>query len=221
MRTISISVVAAILVGCQASLSHAQMLQTTTPFQQFGDSYYSGFGLNWGLQGPGWSANFPGGGSFPAFGGANPNAGLSGGFTGRIGNVSGGLGFNWYQGSNRYNSVTAPSVTTMDGYPGSMFSGSVRPFVTSITPVVGFRAPNEEIRDAGVARQNATLQDIAQRKAEGRRNKAYEYWARGQKAEESGNLKMARANFRLALGKAEEPLRSEIAARMIRHGWMK
>ena len=40
-----------------AITTQAQMVTTTTPFQQFGENYYNNFNLGWGLQGPGWRIN--------------------------------------------------------------------------------------------------------------------------------------------------------------------
>lgn len=193
-----------------------QMLHSTVPQQNIGDSFNEHLGISWGLRGPGWVVNVPNG----VAGGANPGAGLSGGFAGRSGNVSGNLGFQWSQGSNRSMSTVAPSLTTLDGHPGSFFSGSVRPFVTRITPNVGsFTAPNEGIRQAGQQRQQATLGDIAERKFVARNEKADRYWNRGLRAEQQGNLKMARANYRLALPYAQQPLHAEIVRRMVQRGW--
>ncbi|WP_417747109.1 hypothetical protein [Rosistilla oblonga] len=209
---------AAILVAAPAAM--AQLLHTATPQQSIGDSYSEQLGIRWGLRGPGWFVNVPNGVGNPAFGGSDPNAGLTGGFASRRGNVSGSLGFQWYQGSNRSMSTVAPSLTTLDGYPGSMFSGSVRPFVTSVTPAVGsFTPPNEGIRQAGLQRQQATLDSIASRKVEIHNEKAEQYWSRALRAEQQGNLKMARANYRLALPHASGSLRAEIVQRMAARGW--
>ncbi|QDV68472.1 hypothetical protein Poly24_21810 [Rosistilla carotiformis] len=213
-----IAFVALIPFGSPAA--RAQLIHAATPQQAIGESYNERLGIAWALRGPGWFANVPNGVGVPAFGGGNPNAGLSGGFAGRSGNVSGSLGFQWSQGSNRSMSTTSPSLTTLNGYPGSIFSGSQRPFVTSLTPSVGsFTPPNEGIRQAGRQRQQATLESIAQRKGEVRNEKADLYWERAQRAEVQGNLKMARANYRLALPHANEPLRSQIVQRMATHGW--
>ena len=118
-------------------------------------------------------------------------------------------------------SMTAPSLTTTDGVPGSMFSGTVRPFVLGFTPVVGdapvISPPANEISAQG--NTNAVLSDIARRNAAAQSSKVNEYLQRAMKAESRGNLKMARANYRLALGKAQEPLRTQIRQQMAKHGW--
>lgn len=50
---------------------------------------------------------------------------------------SGGFGFNVARGSSRSSTTTAPSLTTQNGFGGSLFSGQVTPFVTGVIPVVG------------------------------------------------------------------------------------
>ncbi|QDS88164.1 hypothetical protein EC9_23520 [Rosistilla ulvae] len=213
-----LGIAAAMLIG--APPAWGQQLHTVSPLQNIGDSFHEHVGIGWGLRGPGWFVNVPNGVGGAALGGSDPNAGLSGGFAGRRGNVSGNLGFQWSQGSNRSMSTVSPSLTTLDGYPGSLFSGSVRPFVTSVTPAVSsFTAPNEGIRQAGVQRQQATLDSIAEKKGQVRNEKAERYWDRALRAEQQGNLKMARANYRLALPHASEPMYSEIVRRMVQRGW--
>ena len=60
--------------------------------------------------------------------------GNSGSF-GSFGN--GNFRFNFARGSNRQSSTTTPSLTTQNGFGGTLFSGQVRPFVTGVIPVVG------------------------------------------------------------------------------------
>ena len=52
-----------------------------------------------------------------------------------------------------------------------------------------------------------------------KQERAYTDFERGLKAEEEGNLKMARANYRNALGAAQGQLRIEILKRMRARGW--
>ncbi|MEZ6089641.1 MAG: hypothetical protein R3C05_16740 [Pirellulaceae bacterium] len=126
----------------------------------------------------------------------------------------------WTQSSSRSMSMSSASLTTLNGYPGSMFSGTVRPFVTGLTPSVGSFVPgNDEIRQFGLRQQQATLESIAQRKSEARNEKMSVHLQRALRAEQSGNLKMARANFRIALANADPITRQQIMARMAQHGW--
>lgn len=53
------------------------------------------------------------------------------------GSFSGNFGFNASRGSSRTSSTTTPSLTTQNGFGGSLFSGQVSPFVTGVVPVVG------------------------------------------------------------------------------------
>jgi hypothetical protein len=76
-----------------------------------GDSFQQSIGTGWSVRGPGWFANFGGG--------------------------TGGFGFSAQQGSSRSISGTSASLTTLNGAPGYLFSGTLTPFVTEITPIVG------------------------------------------------------------------------------------
>ncbi len=110
----------------------AQMVHTSTPFPSIGSSYYESNSIGWSIWGTNWFANFGGGGPLlPPFGGV-PDGGVSGGFGFGGGGLSGNLGFNFAQGSSQSINSTTPSLTTMNGFPGSISSGVVRPFVTRI-----------------------------------------------------------------------------------------
>ncbi|MCU0979326.1 MAG: hypothetical protein MUF25_09190 [Pirellulaceae bacterium] len=122
--------------------SYAQQVQLTSPLQTINDSFYENFGfggINMGRSGPrgGWYLNTgPATSTPPPFGGYDPAADA------RFGMQFGGpfgLGFNLVagQGSTRSNTVTAPTIVIPNGGTGSIFSGSVRPFVTGVIPVVG------------------------------------------------------------------------------------
>ncbi len=63
------------------------------------------------------------------------NSSSFGSFSGPGGN----LGFNFTRGFSRQSTTTTPSLTTQNGFGGSLFSGEVRPFVTGVVPVVGQR----------------------------------------------------------------------------------
>ena len=114
-------------------------LQTVigTPFQQTGTSFSENFGVGFNYSNDNFSINVPNGVQ-PPFGLGDPNADgrLGFGFRGPNGG-SGSLNFTFGQGSTTTNSVTTPSLTLPNGGTGSIFSGSIRPFVTSVIPVVG------------------------------------------------------------------------------------
>ena len=141
-----------------ASQSLAQNINVQTPFTSINDDFYENFGVNFGFSIPSGRGNgsrvvgygpqgqlFPNlvfqngsGGAIPPFGGFSPNSGATFGFANR-GQGGGGysLGFNLAQGSTRTSTTVAPSLTTQNGFGGSMFSGQTRPFVTGVVPVVG------------------------------------------------------------------------------------
>lgn len=126
----------------QGQAAPAQQIQLTSPFQTLNDSFYENFGfggINAGRSGPkgNWYFNTgPASSAPPPFGGYDPGADARFGmqFGGPLG-----LGFNMLagQGSTRSNTVTAPTIVIPNGGTGSLFSGSIRPFVTGVIPVVG------------------------------------------------------------------------------------
>ena len=212
---VSVLLVAAFILPASAQ----RMVQTSSPFQSIGSDSFHGSSIDWTLRGPNWFANFGGQGPLlPPFGGGDPGAGLSGGFGFGGGGVSGSLGFNFAQGSTQSISSTTPSVTTMDGSPGSISSTVIRPFVTGFTPIVGdYRGAVAPLRGAAQASQR-----IGQNQYQAVRNsqnalhnkKLQQYLRRGQRAESEGNKRMARANYRSAIALATEPLRSQISAHL-------
>lgn len=135
------------------------MINTSTPFQSFGESYYENHGVNFGFSIPGGrgpgsrivgydaagnltpNIHFTQGGfnsATPTFGGFNPNAGANLGIGYRNSNGGGfNLGLSLNKGSSRQITTTTPSLTTMNGFGGTMFTGAQRPFVTSFVPIVG------------------------------------------------------------------------------------
>lgn len=136
-----------IFVGATVALGQgrdgsAQQIQLTSPFQTINDSFYENFGfggINLGRSGPrgNWFFNTgPASSTPPPFGGYDPAADARFGM--RFGGPQG-PGFNLLagQGSTRSNTVTAPTIVIPNGGSGSIFSGSVRPFVTGVIPVVG------------------------------------------------------------------------------------
>jgi hypothetical protein len=140
-RWVAIVVLAGLSAWPQTG-SDAQQVQVTSPLQTINDSFYENFGfggINMGRSGPrgGWFLNTgPATSTPPPFGGYDPAADA------RFGMQFGGpfgLGFNMLagQGSTRSNTVTAPTIVIPNGGTGSIFSGSVRPFVTGVIPIVG------------------------------------------------------------------------------------
>ncbi len=111
----------------------AQMVTTQMPLQHNGASFYESSHVGWNVHNPHYFMNFNGGGGVPPFGGYQPNAGLHTGFA--VGNAQFDLGFG--QGASINSTSVTPMLTTTNGYPGSIFIGSQRPFVTGIVPQVG------------------------------------------------------------------------------------
>ena len=133
-----LSLVAALV---QSDRLQAQQVQLTAPFHTINDSFYENFGTGWGLNGGGRNWFFdtgPASSAAPPFGGWDPATDARFGFGGVTG---GGIGFNfnWLggQGSNRSHIMQAPTIVVPNGGSGSLFSGSIRPFVTGVVPIVG------------------------------------------------------------------------------------
>lgn len=197
------------------------MIHTTTPLQSIGSSYSEGGGIHWSLSGPNWFANFGGGGPLlPPFGPVDPNGGLRGGFRFGGGDVSGSLGFHFGQSSRQSIVSTTPSLTTTDGMPGSIQSGIVQPFVIGLTPVVGgyttATAPMQEALATAQQLGQTQQSSLWQSQIELHNRKLAQYLQRAERAESEGKIRVARANYRLAIGVAAEPLRSELQWRMKR-----
>ncbi len=131
----------AVLVALWCDSSRAQQVQLTAPYHNLNDSFYENFGSGFGLsnRGRNWFFNTgPASSAVPPFGGYDPGADASFGF----GGVTGGgtrFGFDWLgsQGSSRSHVMEAPTIVVPNGGTGSLFSGSIRPFVTGVVPVVG------------------------------------------------------------------------------------
>lgn len=214
---------AALFTGalCLCQVASAQMIYTETLFSQLNSSFYEQSGFQWNLRGPNFFFNSGGQASVP-FGNPGQSAGgrVGVGFGG--GGLSGNLGFNFAQGSSRSISSTTPSLTTMNGYPGSFSSQVIRPFVTGFTPVVGgypTTTPGQQMTESFRRSQASQLQQQRLKAASAKQKRAYEQYRRGALAEEEGDLKKARANYRLALGSARGELRNELLKRMRANGW--
>jgi hypothetical protein len=118
----------------------AQDILVSTPFGTLSDSYYERIGVNWGFSFGGPSSRVFGffnqdssSSAIPPFGGYDPNADATFGF--QTDNFS--LGLRMGKGSTRTMTSAVPSVVVPNGGFGSIFDGSVRPFVTGVVPVVG------------------------------------------------------------------------------------
>lgn len=136
-RFVGVALAGAALVVFAAGTAEAQQTNVGAPFNSVGHSFYENIGVNWGARGPGWFFNFGGGGAAPPFGGFDPNGGANFGFGFGNGNVGGGFNFTAGQGANSTFVSQTPSVTIPNGGNGMFIDGTFRPFVTSVTPVVG------------------------------------------------------------------------------------
>lgn len=154
MRAIFLFVGVTLVFGANASNSTAQQTVVGAPFHHAGSSFFENMGVGFGF-------HLRGGNLPPDDGGPSSVVGLSrfgvpGGnlvfgqnLGGRGGNGGQGgvavhgspggfhLNFNFAQGSSRSFHSQTPSVTLMNGGTGSFRSGTLRPFVTSLIPVVG------------------------------------------------------------------------------------
>lgn len=126
------------LVGLAPATGPAQQLKLTTPYQQLSDKFYENFNVHFGFSGKGFFFN-PGvaNSTPPPFGGYDPAADARFGFGMRGSNGGFNLGITAGEGSNRTNTVTAPTIVIPNGGSGSLFDGSQQPFVTGVVPVVG------------------------------------------------------------------------------------
>ena len=117
----------------------------------------------------------------------------------------------------------------MNGVPGTISSQTISPFVTGITPVVGGYSYGNPTQDnvssqmfqSHQASQAAYLQSRLNANAKAKQERANEAFQRAVRADEQGNLRMARANYRIALGSDQGVLRQQILMRMREHGWTK
>ena len=104
----------------------------------------------------------------------------------------------------------SPSITTMNGVPGSFSSTVVRPFVTGFVPIVG---GYPVIQDPGAVASHLGGQQLAAlRKSQSNLEykKLETYLRRAQRAARDGNKRMVRANFRSAIAIARDPLRTHL-----------
>ncbi|HAY79946.1 MAG TPA: hypothetical protein DCY79_09095 [Planctomycetaceae bacterium] len=113
----------------------AQQVVVSTPMHTVGDSFYENINVGFGFVPRGnLAAIRPGNlGAPPPFGNFDPGSSPAIGFR------NGPFNFNLQagHGSNRTFSSVTPSVVIPNGGTGAIFSGSQRPFVTGVVPVVG------------------------------------------------------------------------------------
>ena len=137
----------------------AQQIFVETPSTTVSDSFFENTGVNFGFSLPGGQGNGSrvvgldalgrplgnvtfsqgsAGSALPPFGGFDPNSGGRTGFA-VLGENGGGfsLGLNFGSGSTRTLQSTTPGITVQNGFGGTLFDGSIRPFVTGVIPVVG------------------------------------------------------------------------------------
>ena len=145
-----------ILIAMTTTDLSAQNITISNPTTSISDSFHENLGVNFGFGIPGGRGSgsrvvglsptgqlmpnlifSQGPGVAPVYGGYDPNAAARFGF----GNGNFSLGLNLSRGNTRTVSNVTPSLTVQNGFGGSMFSGSYRPFATSVTPVVGGYLP--------------------------------------------------------------------------------
>ena len=122
--------------------------------------------------------------------------------------------FSASQGSNRSISSTSPSVTMPNGGFGSISSGTLRPFVTGFTPIVGQQLvwPSSSFQQPRGTLPNIEPDERQQRRAEARdalRERTMQRYVR--KAENElrfGRTGTARVYYRLALKRAGRRVRT-------------
>ena len=122
---------------------------------------------------------------------------------------------------------TTPSITTMDGYPGTITSQTIRPFVTGVTPVIGgnaYGAPSTQNVSSQMFSSHQQAQSMQRRSRAqsgilAKQQKAVKAFERGTQAESEGDLQTARANYRKALAADQGPLRQQIIVKMRARGW--
>ena len=124
-------------MGLAAAGASAQQATVGAPYRSVGDSYFERTGTNWGFNLGGVNARFGGGLGVPPFGRFDPSAGLSGGLNFRGPAGIGFFNFGMAQGFGRSFVGQSPSLTMLNGRPGSIGDVSQSPFVIGYVPVVG------------------------------------------------------------------------------------
>ena len=99
----------------------------------------------------------------------------------------------------------------MDGFPGSIQSGTIRPFVTGFTPVVSTFPQPVDTESVQNLRQLAKLR---QSQNELRDQRLQTLLQRIYQAESSGNVRMAHANYRSAIAMTNGLLQRQLKQNM-------
>lgn len=144
----------------------AQQVRLNNPYHQLNDSFYENIGMNWGIGSRnggfgngGWFFRNGANGALPPFGGYAPGSDATFGFGGSANGNPFFFNLTAGQGSSRSMVMQSPSIVLPNGGSGGMFSGSQRPFVTGIIPVVGADAPGWP----GVLAQPPAISPLQQR----------------------------------------------------------
>ncbi len=172
-------------IGTQRGL--AQQIAISTPMTAVSNGYFERQGVSFGgsfgsvpangsgsigffsfggggFAGPAFSQNSFGS-TLPQLGGFDPASAARFGF-GNFNSNGGrfGLNFEMGKGSSRSLTSVAPGVTVQNGFGGSIGSAQFRPFVTSVTPVIGsYPAPIENAVTLAVASGKLDLSGLGQR----------------------------------------------------------
>lgn len=152
LRPLLLAMVAAVVVF-SGGVARSQQVTISLPSQSFSDGYFEYFGTRWSYCGPGFWWHF-GGLPPPAFGGFDPAAGLTGGWTFGSDGRCGRLNFIAAAGRSTLYTSTTPYLTVTEGVPGSLFVGRTVPFVTGVIPVTTGGGPailNPELVNLGAA----------------------------------------------------------------------
>ena len=128
--------------------------------------------------------------------------------------ITGALGFNFGQSSSQTITSSSASVTTMNGVPGGITSRTVRPFLTGLIPVVGIYPSIPAAGQAAAEQSGQRMARIRDSRAAANYERLQRLLQRIERAEQQGNKRMARANYRTAIAIAPEPLRTELRRRM-------
>lgn len=175
----------------------AQLIYQDATNNSLGASYFESHSVGGFLRGDNWFLNFGSGPSDPV--------------RSSRGRASDGIRFNFSQGSLRTITSTSVGVTTMDGFPGSIQSGTIRPFVTGFTPVVSTFPQPVDTESVQNLRQLAKLR---QSQNELRDQRLQTLLQRIHQAEASGNVRMAHANYRSAIAMTKGLLQRQLKQNM-------
>lgn len=199
----------------------AQLLNQGVTQQNQNDSFQESISVGGFLRGPNWFFQLPGAAGSPLGSPLNDTGSIGAAFG--SGGLSGGLNLQFGQSSTRTSGTTAIGVTSLDGFPGSISSGTVRPFVTSVTPIVGgfpvtgniLVVPDypEPIDREGIQNQRQ-LAELRQSQAARQNQKLDLYLQRGEAAQSDQDWKTAIANYRLATSLASPTLKVQLRHRM-------